>query len=467
MNEEERQDKVSLHIRQVCADDFDEILKINAESAPHVAKLEAEDLRRLVALASFALVASDGVHVVGYALAFLSSDVYEGDEFQSFRARFVEPFLYIDQVAVCPTARRANIASQMYAWLQQRSRELGISTLCCGVNLRPANPVSMWFHRKLGFESVGDLETRDGLLVALLRNEALPSAFRAITKTNEQDLPRLFEVWESSVRASHAFLTEADIQSLIPLVKRELADFKPIHCLRAGDGKPFAFLGVAGFKIEMLFVHPGNRGSGAGRLLSEFAIKVLHASSVDVNEQNYQAIGFYRHLGFHRTGRSPLDPAGNPFPILHLALRPQLHHLRIARPVSDLARTRTMYCRGLGLRVVGSFEDHDGFDGLMLGMAGASYHIEFTYCRAHPVVPTPSREDLTVFYLPSSPQWYDACNKMRAAGFKQVVSLNPYWDVRGHTYEDQDGYRIVLQNTEWNNVEEHHFALPDALRDVP
>ena len=310
MNEEESQDKVSLHIRQVCADDFDEILKINAESAPHVAKLEAEDLRRLVALASFALVASDGVHVVGYALAFLSSDVYEGDEFQSFRARFVEPFLYIDQVAVCPTARRANIASQMYAWLQQRSRELGISTLCCGVNLRPANPVSMWFHRKLGFESVGDLETRDGLLVALLRNEALPSAFRAITKTNEQDLPRLFEVWESSVRASHSFLTEVDIQSLIPLVKHELADFKPIYCLRAGDGNLFAFLGVAGFKIEMLFVHPGNRGSGAGRLLSEFAIKVLHASSVDVNEQNYQAIGFYRHLGFRRTGRSPLDPAG-------------------------------------------------------------------------------------------------------------------------------------------------------------
>ncbi len=194
MNNEEGRDKLSVQLRQACADDFDEILKINAESAPHVAKLEVDDLRQLVTIASFALVASDGVHVVGYALAFLSSDVYEGDEFQSFRARFVEPFLYIDQVAACPKARRANIASQMYAWLQQRSRALGIFILCCGVNVRPANPVSMWFHRKLGFESVGDLETRDGLLVALLCNEALPSAFRAITKTNEQDLPRLFEV---------------------------------------------------------------------------------------------------------------------------------------------------------------------------------------------------------------------------------------------------------------------------------
>lgn len=145
--------------------------------------------------------------------------------------------------------------------------------------------------------------------------------FSAITKANQPDLPRLFEVWESSVRATHSFLTERDIQSLIPLVSTELANFAPIYCLREGDGRPFAFLGVAGSKIEMLFVHASNRGTGAGRLLSEFAIQVLHADSVDVNEQNRTAIGFYRHLGFRQVGRSPLDAAGNSFPILHLALR--------------------------------------------------------------------------------------------------------------------------------------------------
>ncbi|HXJ39729.1 MAG TPA: hypothetical protein VNH18_10655, partial [Bryobacteraceae bacterium] len=84
---EEGREKLSVQLRQACADDFEAILKINAKSAPHVAILETEDLHRLVALASFALVATNGVRVVGYALAFLSSDVYEGDEFQSFRAR--------------------------------------------------------------------------------------------------------------------------------------------------------------------------------------------------------------------------------------------------------------------------------------------------------------------------------------------------------------------------------------------
>ena len=130
-----------------------------------------------------------------------------------------------------------------------------------------------------------------------------------------------------------------------------------------------------------------------------------------------------------------------------------MHHLRIARPVSDLARTKAMYCRGLGLCVVGNFENHDGFDGVMLGAVGASYHFEFTYCRTHPIAPSATAEDLTVFYLPTPSEWESTCASMLAAGFKQVASLNPYWEVQGRTFQDQDGYRVVLQNAEWSNVE--------------
>lgn len=65
-------------------------------------------------------------------------------------------------------------------------------------------------------------------------------------------------------------------------------------------------------------------------------------------------------------------------------------HLRIARPVSDLARAAAMYREGLGLRELARFEDHAGFDGVMLGYDGAGWHLEFTHCRAHPVVPAPT-----------------------------------------------------------------------------
>lgn len=109
-----------------------------------------------------------------------------------------------------------------------------------------------------------------------------------------------------------------------------------------------------------------------------------------------------------------------------------------------------MYCEGLGLRVLGSFEDHDGFDGVMLGLPGAPFHFEFTRCVAHPVAPSPTAEDLVVFYLPSAAEWRRTGETMLAAGFRPVASFNPYWDRCGRTFEDADGYRVVLQNGAWD-----------------
>ncbi|HEX4985293.1 MAG TPA: VOC family protein [Burkholderiales bacterium] len=127
-------------------------------------------------------------------------------------------------------------------------------------------------------------------------------------------------------------------------------------------------------------------------------------------------------------------------------------HLRIARPVRNLECSVDMYRRGLGLRVIGGFRDHEGFDGVMLGLEGAGWHFEFTACRTHPVDPASTPEDLTVLYLPDASEWRTACANMLAAGFRQVASFNPYWDKQGRTFEDRDGYRVVLQNGAWSNA---------------
>lgn len=126
-------------------------------------------------------------------------------------------------------------------------------------------------------------------------------------------------------------------------------------------------------------------------------------------------------------------------------------HLRVARPVADLSRAVAMYTRGLGLEVLGSFSGHDGFDGAMLGCVGADFHLEFTVCRTHPVLPTPTPEDLLVFYVPESDAWSRKCSAMLAAGFRDVVAFNPYWAQNGMTFEDQDGYRVVVQRAAWND----------------
>ena len=125
-----------------------------------------------------------------------------------------------------------------------------------------------------------------------------------------------------------------------------------------------------------------------------------------------------------------------------------MHHLRIARHVRDLLRTVEMYRGGLGLPLLDSFKDHAGFDGVMLGFADAGYHFEFTHCATLEVT-APSPEDLVVLYVPDEQEWASLCAAMLEAGFKAVASLNPYWDVSGRTFEDADGYRIVLQCAPW------------------
>ncbi len=123
--------------------------------------------------------------------------------------------------------------------------------------------------------------------------------------------------------------------------------------------------------------------------------------------------------------------------------------LRIARPVRDLERASAMYCAGLGLQVLGSFADHAGFDGVMVGSPSAAYHFEFTIARSHPVAPAPTVDDLLVFYVPQPEAWREACARMVEAGFQVVTSFNPYWDEHGRTFVDDDGYRVVLQNAAW------------------
>ncbi len=134
------------------------------------------------------------------------------------------------------------------------------------------------------------------------------------------DFPEVVDVWESSVRATHDFLSETDIQDLRPLILNEYLTAVELFCVRE-DGQILGFLGLSPGKIEMLFVRPDSRGKGVGQRLVRFAVDEKGIRKVDVNEQNPSAVGFYEHLGFETVGRSPLDPQGKPFPILSMAIR--------------------------------------------------------------------------------------------------------------------------------------------------
>jgi catechol 2,3-dioxygenase-like lactoylglutathione lyase family enzyme len=124
--------------------------------------------------------------------------------------------------------------------------------------------------------------------------------------------------------------------------------------------------------------------------------------------------------------------------------------LRVARPSDDLDALLPFYREGLGLRLLASFQDHAGFDGVILGRADLPWHLEFTHQRRHAAGRAPSQDHLLVFYLPQRAVWEATVASMHQAGFAPVPAWNPYWDGQGLTYEDPDGYRVVLQNAAWD-----------------
>lgn len=134
------------------------------------------------------------------------------------------------------------------------------------------------------------------------------------------EFPRVVEVWELSVRATHHFVSEADIQVFRPLVRDGLPGVPALACVRDHTGLLAGFIGVANGHVDMLFMHPDARGQGGGRLLLRYAVETLGATTLDVNEQNEQALGFYQHMGFVVVGRSERDGTGKPYPILHMRL---------------------------------------------------------------------------------------------------------------------------------------------------
>ena len=141
-----------------------------------------------------------------------------------------------------------------------------------------------------------------------------------ITRASSKDFDPIIDVWEASVRKTHDFLHEdymLEIKSLLPSIFPSV----DLYVSKNEAGKIVGFLGVANRKIEMLFVHPDSMGKGIGRALAKFAIEKLNMHKVDVNEQNQQAVDFYKHIGFVTLGRSDVDGLGKPYPLLHMEYR--------------------------------------------------------------------------------------------------------------------------------------------------
>ncbi len=143
-----------------------------------------------------------------------------------------------------------------------------------------------------------------------------------LSRPTAAELDALTDLWEASVRATHDFLAPEDIRFYRRSVREEALGAVTLHVLRDGNGAFAAVAGTAGDQLEMLFVAPQQFGQGLGRCLVEHLTRHCGIRRVDVNEQNLGAAAFYARLGFRTVSRDACDPAGKPYPILHLELKP-------------------------------------------------------------------------------------------------------------------------------------------------
>lgn len=121
--------------------------------------------------------------------------------------------------------------------------------------------------------------------------------------------------------------------------------------------------------------------------------------------------------------------------------------VRVARPTAKFREVVTFYRDGLGLKEIGSFTGHAGYSGVMLGLPGHRYHLEFTEHEEPLPCPAPSKDNLLVFYLPRRAAIERIVRRLQTLGHTPVPPENPYWRERGLTFEDPEGWRVVLMNT--------------------
>ena len=140
--------------------------------------------------------------------------------------------------------------------------------------------------------------------------------FYEVQDRNQPLLDVLLEIWEQSARATHLFLSDAEVKAIRAYVPQALKSVE--HLIAAETEKPIAFMGVQNGRLEMLFLAPEERGNGIGKQMLQYGIENYGIAELTVNEQNPQAVGFYAHMGFEAYKRTEFDEEGHPYPLLYM-----------------------------------------------------------------------------------------------------------------------------------------------------
>jgi putative acetyltransferase len=144
-----------------------------------------------------------------------------------------------------------------------------------------------------------------------------PETMTMIRPSRPDEGARIIQIWRGAVDATHDFLKAGDRLAIDEMVCGFLPQ-APLWLAVDENDYPLAFMLIVEGHMEALFVDPARRGTGIGAALVKHGLALHPKMTTDVNEQNDQAVRFYERMGFRRTGRSPIDGQGRPYPLIHL-----------------------------------------------------------------------------------------------------------------------------------------------------
>lgn len=123
---------------------------------------------------------------------------------------------------------------------------------------------------------------------------------------------------------------------------------------------------------------------------------------------------------------------------------------RAARHTDNLEQIKVFYCSLLGLEVLGSFEDHEGYDGVFLGKKGQDWHLEFTTSDVKAEHHFDA-EDILVFYPQSREEYDDVLKNIKEHNIPVIQAKNPYWNQNGIMIQDPDGHNLIISHLKISN----------------
>ena len=118
---------------------------------------------------------------------------------------------------------------------------------------------------------------------------------------------------------------------------------------------------------------------------------------------------------------------------------------RIARHTNNLNQLKSFYIDVLGFEVLGSFENHDNYNGIFIGKPQFDWHLEFT--QSNDIVEfNYNEDDILVFYPEKISEYNQLLENIQKQNISIIKAKNPYWNENGKMILDPDGYRVIISN---------------------